>query len=102
MCRYSIGVDDDIDPSDNDDVIWALCTRSDPASDIDILRQCWSTVLDPTITTADKDADRIWASRAIVNACRRWDRVKHGDFPKVAESRPEFIREMKAKYDWLK
>ena len=49
MCRYSIVVDEDVDPSDNDDVIWALCTRSDPASDIDILRQCWSTQLDPTI-----------------------------------------------------
>lgn len=102
MCRYSVVVDEDIDPSDNDDVIWAMCTRSDPAADIDILRQCWSTALDPTITTSDKDADRIWASRAIINACRRWDRLKNNDFPKVAESRPDLIRAMKEKYDWLR
>ena len=58
MCRYSIVVDEDVDPSDNDDVIWALCTRSDPASDIDILRQCWSTQLDPTIPREAKTPTR--------------------------------------------
>jgi 4-hydroxy-3-polyprenylbenzoate decarboxylase len=102
MCRYSIVVDEDVDPSDNDDVIWALCTRSDPASDIDILRQCWSTQLDPTIPRELKDANRTWNSRAIINACKRWDRMKSGEFPKVAESRPELIKAIKEKYAWLK
>lgn len=102
MCRYSIVVDDDVDPSDSDDVIWALCTRSDPASDIDILRQCWSTALDPTIPREVKDANRLWNSRAIINACKRWDRLKSNEFPKVAESRPEMIKAIKEKYDWLR
>jgi len=102
MCRYSIVVDEDVDPSDSDDVIWALCTRSDPASDIDILRQCWSTQLDPTIPQEAKAANRTWNSRAIINACKRWDRLKSNEFPKVAESRPELIKAIKEKYDWLK
>ena len=55
MNRYSIVVDDDIDPSNSDDVIWAMSTRSDPATDIDILRQCWSNPLDPMISPSEKD-----------------------------------------------
>ena len=36
--RYVIVVDDDIDVTNLDDVIWALFTRSDPATSIDFIR----------------------------------------------------------------
>ena len=101
MNRYSIVVDEDIDPTNNDDVIWALSTRSDPATDIDIVRQCWSNPLDPMITTKDKEQKRLWNSRAIVNACRPWDRVKANDFPAVAEATPELLKATKEKWAWL-
>jgi len=101
MARYSIVVDDDIDPSNNDDVIWALSTRSDPATDIDILRQCWSNPLDPMITTAAKDQKQLWNSRAIINACRPWDRVLTKDFPPVAEATPGLLKATKEKWAWL-
>ena len=38
MNRYVVVVDDDIDPSDLEQVIWAMSTRSDPARDIETLR----------------------------------------------------------------
>src|SRR5262249_43513782 len=41
--RYTIVVDDDIDVSDLQEVTWALLTRSDPATSIDIIRNAWST-----------------------------------------------------------
>src|SRR5215472_14335152 len=47
--RYVIVVDDDIDVSNLEEVIWALITRSDPATSIDIVRGAWSTPLDPRI-----------------------------------------------------
>src|ERR1700730_18804076 len=56
--RYSIVVDDDIDPTNTDDVIWALSTRSDPATDIDILRQTWTNSLDPMLTDEDRRQPR--------------------------------------------
>ncbi len=46
--KWIIVVDEDVDPTDLEQVIWAMSTRCDPASDIDILRQTWSTYLDPT------------------------------------------------------
>src|SRR6516165_6140453 len=47
--RYTIVVDDDIDVSNLEEVIWALITRSDPATSIDIIHNSWSTPLDHRI-----------------------------------------------------
>ena len=42
--KWIIAVDDDIDPTDFNEVMWALSTRCHPATDIDLLRNTWSTV----------------------------------------------------------
>ena len=47
--RYVIVCDDDIDVSNLDELIWAMLTRSDPATSIDIITNAWSTPLDPRI-----------------------------------------------------
>lgn len=83
--RYVIVVDDDIDPSNTDDVIWALASRSDPETDIDIIRRCWSGPLDPIIQPGKKGFN----SRAIIDACRPFEWMK--DFPPVAESSKEVL-----------
>jgi 4-hydroxy-3-polyprenylbenzoate decarboxylase len=66
--KWIITVDDDVDPSDWDQVFWAMTTRCDPETDIDILRQTWSTWLDPTKNPPE---ERPWGSKALVNACRQ-------------------------------
>ena len=58
--RYVIVVDDDIDPTNTNDVLWAMSTRSDPATDIDFIRRAWSTALDPMVRPARKP----WSTRA--------------------------------------
>ncbi|MBI2985713.1 MAG: UbiD family decarboxylase [Deltaproteobacteria bacterium] len=83
--RYVIVVDDDIDPSNTDDVIWAMASRSDPETDIDIIRRCWSGPLDPIIQPGKKGFN----SRAIIDACRPYEWMK--DFPPVAESSKEVL-----------
>jgi UbiD family decarboxylase len=97
--RYSIVVDDDIDPFNNDDVIWALSTRSDPKDDIDILRQSWSNSLDPMLTEEDKIQKRLWNSRALINACRPFDRL--ATFPAVAEASPALTKATQEKWAHL-
>ena len=99
MARYSIVVDDDIDPSNNDDVIWALSTRSDPATRIDILRECWSNPLDPMISDEEKARHRLWNSRAIINACKPYDRLT--TFAPVAEASPALTKAVKEKWGSL-
>jgi 4-hydroxy-3-polyprenylbenzoate decarboxylase len=81
--RYVIVVDDDIDPTNTFDVIWALASRSDPVESIEILRRCWSGPLDPRIHPSKKGLN----SRAVIDACRPFEWMK--EFPPVAESSPE-------------
>jgi 4-hydroxy-3-polyprenylbenzoate decarboxylase len=65
--KWIVVVDDDVDPTDLDQVIWAMSTRCDPASDIDILRHTWSTYLDPTKNPPE---ERPYGSKTIINACK--------------------------------
>src|SRR5207245_9328669 len=39
--RFVVVVDDDIDPADMDQVVWAMCTRCDPREGMETLRGCW-------------------------------------------------------------
>jgi UbiD family decarboxylase len=91
--RFTVVVDDDVDPSDMFDVLWAMCTRCDPVEDIDFIRKGWSTPLDPMIPHG---AAVYQNSRAVIDACRPYERLK--DFPKVARATPELLETVKAKF----
>jgi 4-hydroxy-3-polyprenylbenzoate decarboxylase len=78
--RYVVVVDDDIDPTDTNEVIWALCTRTDVSRDIDVVRRCWSTSLDPMAYQGDGPG--FFNDRMIIDACRPYDRL--ATFPAVA------------------
>ncbi|HXW41708.1 MAG TPA: UbiD family decarboxylase [Xanthobacteraceae bacterium] len=70
MARLIVVVDDDVDPSDLGDVLWAITTRCEPAEQIDIVRDAWSSALDPRIPAAQKMAGATSHSKAIIDACR--------------------------------
>lgn len=65
--KWIIAVDEDIDPTDMDQVIWAMSSRSNPIEDIDVLRNTWSTWLDPTQNPPE---ERPYGSKALINACK--------------------------------
>lgn len=65
--KWIIAVDEDVDPTDTDQVIWAAASRCNPIEDIDILRNTWSTWLDPTQNPPEK---RPYGSKALINACK--------------------------------
>jgi len=71
--KYVIVVDDDIDPSNVGQVLWAMATRSRPAQSIDILRETWSTFLDPSLNPPEI---RPWGSKALINACMDYRYIK--------------------------
>ena len=90
MTKYSIVLDE---------VIWAISTRSDPASAIDVIRQGWSNPLDTRITAEDKARGRLSSSRAIIRAVRPYDQLK--TFPPVAQASPELLRATRNKWGKL-
>jgi len=97
--RYVIVVDEDIDVSSLDELIWAMLTRSDPATSIDIIKHAWSTPLDPRISPEEKDKGNFTNSRAIINACRPWH--WRDKFPKVNMPSPELRRLSREKFGYL-
>ena len=71
--KYIVVVDDDVDPTSLSEVVWAMVTRSRPAQSIDILRETWSTYLDPSQNPPEI---RPWGSKCIINACKEFKHIK--------------------------
>jgi 4-hydroxy-3-polyprenylbenzoate decarboxylase len=65
--KWIIAVDEDVDPTDTNQVIWAMSSRCNPIEDIDLLRNTWSTWLDPTQNPPE---ERPYGSKALINACK--------------------------------
>ncbi len=65
--KWIVAVDEDVDPTDMNQVLWAMASRCNPTDDIDILRNTWSTGLDPTQNPPEQ---RPYGSKALINACK--------------------------------
>lgn len=94
--RYVVVVDDDIDPTNVDEVLWAMWTRSDPESSATIVPNCRSQPLDPRLPP-DRRATREYVlSRMVIDATRpfHW----RDQFPKVVGTSAELQAKMRAKW----
>lgn len=86
--RYTIVVDDDVDPTNLNEVMWAVATRAAPERAIEVLRYCRSNTADTTIPKEEKRRTTILHhSRAIIDACRPYE-WKHEFYP-IAQISPE-------------
>src|SRR3990172_1479742 len=97
--KYVVVVDDDIDVSNLEEVVWAMITRSDPATSIDIIRNAWSTPLDPRIPPEDRLKGQLTNSRAIIDATRPY--AWRDKFPLVNTPSPEYARKAREKFSYL-
>lgn len=94
--RFIVVVDEDIDPTNLGEVIWAISTRCDPKTNITVIDGCWSTPLDPAIPPDKKDAGDFTNSRAIINACRPY--AWKDKFPPVNVLSPETKKKITEKW----
>ncbi len=94
--RYVIVVDEDIDPSNIGEVQWAIATRCDPATSIDIIDGCWGMRSDPLLSPEKRARGEITSSRAIIYACKpyHWK----DQFSPSLRSRPELLRHVREKF----
>jgi 4-hydroxy-3-polyprenylbenzoate decarboxylase len=95
--RYVVVVDDDIDVTDLDDVIWAMCTRSDPVDSVDLVQNAWSTPLDPRIPPEKRAKQDFTNSRLLIDATRPF--VWRDRFSEVAEWSPEWQARLKERWE---
>ncbi len=91
--RYVVVVDDDIDPTNIAEVLWAMCSRSEPLEDIDIIRGTPSDQLDPRVP---RDTKTLTNSRAIIIACKPF--AWKDDFPQSVDLEPEVVQEVRKKW----
>ena len=94
MSRWSVVVDEDIDPANLQEVMWAVATRTDPAIDIDIIQRGMGSKNDPMYVAYPYNAPL--SSKAIVDACRPWDHLD--EFPPVAEASKQLQEKVRAKW----
>ncbi|MFQ5831033.1 MAG: UbiD family decarboxylase, partial [Candidatus Methylomirabilia bacterium] len=94
--KWIIAVDEDVDPSNINQVLWAMSTRCNPAEDIDILRQTWSTSLDPAQNPPE---ERPYGSKALINACKEHRYIK--EFSKRTKIRRSVYEAVAAKWGQL-
>jgi 4-hydroxy-3-polyprenylbenzoate decarboxylase len=94
--RFTLVVDEDIDPTDMKDVIWAMTTRCDPVEDIEILRRCWSSPLDPIIPPNRKGRNSSYNSRAVIDGCRPYEWIK--DFPASVKVPDDLAKQVREKW----
>ncbi len=63
--KWIVAVDEDVDPTNFDEVVWAMSTRCNPATDLDILNNTMSFRADPSLPPEQKP----FGSKVLVNAC---------------------------------
>src|SRR5262249_7527681 len=94
--KWIIAVDDDVDPTDFNQVMWALSTRCNPSDDLDILRNTWSTGLDPSQFVQEA---RPYGSKVLINACKPHRYLKQ--FPKTTRLRRSVYQKVAARWTEL-
>lgn len=95
MYRYYVAVDDDIDPLDLKQVIWAMCTRVDPAESIQVIKS-WTSDLDPRLSPEKRDKGDYTIGRMLIDACKPFpwrDR-----FPQANRFSPEMRKQVFEKW----
>jgi 3-polyprenyl-4-hydroxybenzoate decarboxylase len=95
MNRCVIVVDDDVDPMNLEEVVWAMMTRCEPSEDIEIMRKSWGSKVDPLVA----DPTTPYNSRLLIDACRPFEKLD--TFPRVAQSTPVRVRQTMAKWKEL-
>lgn len=94
--KWIIAVDEDVDPADMNQVVWAMSTRCNPVDDIDFQRKTWSTGLDPSRFTPEL---RPYGSKALIDACKPHQFIK--EFPARTMLRESVYKQAAARWSEL-
>jgi 4-hydroxy-3-polyprenylbenzoate decarboxylase len=94
--KFIIVVDDDIDPSNFEEVMAAVCMRCDIDEQVDIIHGCQNSPLDPSMNPAKRNAGVITQSKMLIDACKPWH--WRDKFPKSAKASDQLVQETLKKF----
>jgi len=93
--KWTVVVDEDIDAGDLDQVLWAMSTRFDPMTDIDLIQKAWASKRDPLFLPGN------FNNRILIDACIPYDMKLKGTFPPVVDVSPDLRKQLRAKFPQL-
>jgi len=100
MGAYTVVVEEDIDPSNLDDVLWAMVTRARLDRQIHIIPDCHTNNVHPAIPPSEKRSTEksvpLTAARVVIDACRDFS-WKDEWYP-IARMSPELRTKIKEKW----
>jgi 4-hydroxy-3-polyprenylbenzoate decarboxylase len=90
--KWTVVVDEDIDAGELDQVLWAMCTRFDPNTDIDIIQKAWASKRDPLYLPGN------FNNRVLIDACIPYDKKLAGTFPITVDVSGDLRAKLRAKF----
>jgi UbiD family decarboxylase len=97
--KYVVVVDEDVDVTNLDHLIWAMLTRTDPKESIQFIEGSWDSPADPRLSPEKRAAGDMTHSVAVINACKPYHwREK---FPPSNTPSAEVARRAREKFGWL-
>jgi UbiD family decarboxylase len=97
--KWVIVTDEDVDVTNLEELIWAALMRCDPATEIDFIKNAWTSNADPRLHPDEKAKGNATNSRMIIDATKpfHWrDR-----FPPSTKPRPELLELARKKFGHL-
>ena len=97
--KYVVVVDDDVDVTNLDHLLWAMLTRTEPKESIQFIENAWDSPADPRLSPEKRAVGDMTHSVAVINACKpyHW----RDKFPPSNTPSPEITRKAKEKFGWL-
>jgi 4-hydroxy-3-polyprenylbenzoate decarboxylase len=93
--KYAIVVDEDVDPTDLDEVMWAVSTRTDPATALTLVHGLATVPLDPANRPGQTTMTRL-----IIDACRPF--ARRANYPEALDATsPESLAALQRKWPQL-
>jgi len=77
-----------------------MCTRSDPATTIDVIKNVNSTPLDPMAERRENVKEYV-SSRAIIYAVKPFDKLIRNQFPTEVRPSEELVEKVTKKFNHL-
>jgi len=94
--KYLVIVDDDIDPDNLNDVMWAIESRVDPEESIYFVKNRWTSLTDPRVPPAKRATGDLTSSSIIIDATRPWS--WRDKFPKPTEPSSHLVQKYYVKW----
>jgi 4-hydroxy-3-polyprenylbenzoate decarboxylase len=97
--KYVVVVDEDVDATNLEQVLWAMITRTDPKECIQFITGAWDSNADPALPPERRAIGDQTHSVALINACKPWHWRER--FPPTNAPSPEVARKAQEKFGWL-